>query len=309
MRATGATVRVMCLCAGIALVGRCGDVSAAESPMNGYHVQDRDAPPDSSAAERSTYRAGRREVANGRSPSAQSPPDASASAYPRLRKPSGKGWGPVLLILVLVFGIWLILSIGTLVAIQCVDRKYLPKKQKQGGVRVADVGIPHCDYHRTKTGFVVSYRKRSVALQLSWMKLNRPSGPGPFLRLPFFFVRVFHAAWLAPPTRIEVSAETVTVDGTKYRRRDVGAFHETPATDKSGRAVALGGYTQIAFTFGQVQENVPGVWDVSNAQRRAELVQFLAAFNSQLRAVPSGGATAAPTVQSLRDAGRTNEFG
>jgi hypothetical protein len=184
-------------------------------------------------------------------------------------------------------------------------------REKRGadGHVVAQYGVPYCNFTKTDEGFFVTFRRIPLwfnsldpanirgSVVLSMLKIV----PMLFV-LPFAFFLIYFR-----PYRIDVTKETVALNGTKYKRADFGGFMAIQSiasrggldTTKHGQKIPN---VVLTYSYGQARKDWGGMWPQDKA------MEFVNSFNAVLKQMPMTGSEHAPSPDQLRDAARSNEF-
>ena len=174
-------------------------------------------------------------------------------------------------------------------------------KTDGGGYAVADWGVPHCNYEKTDTGFIVTFNKTHVgfhgAIDSASQPRNAVGAVGSLAALSAIGV-----AWAVHKstggTRIEVTGDAVIINDKKMSRDDFGGFN-VDHTFKGGNASQA--VATLGYQFGNRTFPFGGAWVEKQA---AEVASSL---NSHLRSTPRTGDEMAASPEMLR-ASRPTDF-
>lgn len=158
--------------------------------------------------------------------------------------------------------------------------------------------VPHVDmFEYTPGGFTAAFTRRPLWLAKVSGPLLATGSPGALVLLPLALIAeaITFVRKQRGGTRIEVSAETITVDGKHWAWNDFGHFHLAEVWTINGMNIAILGYTcgNQSFAFG-------GPWPQQEAEEVA------AALNAKLRAVRQSEGRSRVSPDQLRRARPTD---
>jgi hypothetical protein len=172
----------------------------------------------------------------------------------------------------------------------------------------AEYDVPHCRFEKTSQGFRIFLKNDPLPPSL-YQAYGGLLGLLLVALVVVYFIYGLTAACISlaagamimylalhrSPTRLEVTTDTVIIDGARLSRRDFGTFHINKAWEMADQM-----YAQLGYSYGLRRFPFGGILD------HAQALEIATALNQHLRTAPRTRDEQQPAPEQLRNARPTD---